>query len=238
MKKFLLLIILAALPCLAYEVFQPEKLPEQKFRTQDEHLLFVIDFSQSMEETLNGESKAEMVQSVMEKYLPEIPADIPVGLRVYGHRCGFTAYHACKASELAVPISYNSVSTISQKLSDFKPRGMTPITYSLKQAVAGDFGEFNGTKHIVLLTDGGENCDESPCKYAIELSRLRPDFLIDVIAFNIGDKDDLEQLECAAVVTKGCFYQADTKAELMNILGNIVEKQKRVEARILPDRGE
>ncbi len=234
MKKILLLIILAALPCLAYEVFRPEQLPEQKFRTPNEHLLFVIDFSQSMEETLNGESKAEMVQSVMEKYLPEIPSNIPVGLRIYGHKCGFTAYHACKASELAVPVSYNSVNVISEKLSELKPRGMTPITYSLKQSVAGDFGDFNGTKHIVLLTDGGENCDESPCKYAIELSRLRPDFLIDVIAFNIGDKDDLEQLECTAVVTKGSFYQADTKAELMEILGNIVEKQKHVEAKICP----
>lgn len=234
MKKILLLIILAALPCLAYEVFRPEQLPEQKFRTPNEHLLFVIDFSQSMEETLNGESKAEMVQSVMEKYLPEIPSNIPVGLRIYGHKCGFTAYHACKASELAVPVSYNSVNVISEKLSELKPRGMTPITYSLKQSVAGDFGDFNGTKHIVLLTDGGENCDESPCKYAIELSRLRPDFLIDVIAFNIGDKDDLEQLECTAVVTRGSFYQADTKAELMEILGSIVEKQKHVEAKICP----
>ncbi len=234
MKKILLLIILAALPCLAYEVFQSESLPEQKFRTPDEHLLFVIDFSQSMEEKLNGESKAEMVQSVMEKYLPEIPSNIPVGLRIYGHKCGFTAYHACKASELAVPVSYNSFNSILHKLGELSPRGMTPITYSLKQAVAGDFGDFSGTKHIVLLTDGGENCDESPCKYAIELSRLRPDFLIDVIAFNIGDKDDLEQLECTAVVTKGSFYQADTKAELMDILGNIIDKQKHVEAKICP----
>lgn len=234
MKKVIFFLLLAALPCIAYEVFQPDNLPEQKFRTPNEHLLFIIDFSQSMGEKLNGASKADMVQSVMEKYLPEIPPDIPVGLRIYGHKCGFTAYHACKASALAVPVSYNSSSTISQKLSEFSPRGMTPITYSLKQSVAGDFGEFNGIKHIVLLTDGGENCDESPCKYAIELSRLRPDILIDVIAFNIGNKNDLEQLECTAVVTKGSFYQADTKAELMDILGSIVEKQKHVEAKIYP----
>ncbi len=232
MKKIIILFLTAALPCIAYEVFQPNEPPE--IRTSNEHLLFVIDFSESMAERLNGESKADMVQSVMRKYLPQIPSYIPVGLRVYGHRCGFTAYHACKATELAVPINYNTSEEIANKLTDYKPRGMTPITFSLKQSVESDFGNYNGIKHIILLTDGGENCDESPCKYAIELSRLRPDFIIDVIAFNIGDKDDLEQLECTAAVTRGKFYQADTKAELMDILGNIIEKQKRVEAKIYP----
>ena len=33
----------------------------------------------------------------------------------------------------------------------------------------------DGIKHIILLTDGGENCDESPCDYAIELMKQRRD---------------------------------------------------------------
>ena len=232
MRKLIFLVMLIALPCLAYEVFQQNELPEDKIRSNNEKLLFVIDFSQSMEESLNGETKIDMVKSVMEKYLPEIPSTIPTGLRIYGHKCGFTAYHACKASELTVPISLNSKTDIITKLSEFSPRGMTPITYSLKQAVSGDFGDYKGLKHIVLLTDGGENCDESPCKYAIELSKFRPDFIIDVIAFNIGEQDDLEQLECTALVTKGKFYQADTKSELMDIMGKIIDSKKHVEAQI------
>ena len=233
MKRLFLLLIFIALPCLAYEVFQYNELPTDKIRSMDEQLLFVIDFSQSMSERHNGESKVEMVQDVLNEFLPQIPHHIPVGLRVYGHKCGFTAFQACKASEIVVPISEGSIDLISHKLSKLNPRGMTPITYSLKQAVTSDFGDFKGTKHIILFTDGGEICDESPCKYAIELSKLRRDFVIDVIAFNIGNQDDLEQLECTALVTKGEFFKANTKAELANILEHIAEKQKRVDAKII-----
>lgn len=234
MKKILFLFLLVALPALAYEVFQYNELPSNKIHTNDERLLFIIDFSQSMNESVNGESKASMVQSVLRNFVPQIPSHIPIGLRVYGHKCGLTAYHACKASELVVPIGINRQKEIFSHMNNLRPRGMTPITYSLKQAVAEDFGDYSGIKHIVLFTDGGENCDESPCKYAIELSKLRKDFVIDVIAFNIGDEDDLDQLECTALVTKGEFYQAETKAELINILDKILEKQKSVDAKILP----
>lgn len=233
MKKIFLALILISLPCFGYQVFQHNEPFAEKILKNQEQLLFVIDFSQSMQEKQNGESKTEMVKDVLTNFLSEIPPAIPVGLRVYGHKCGFTALQACKASQLVVPISENSINLISQKLNQLSPKGMTPITYSLKQAVASDFGSYKGTKHIVLFTDGGENCDESPCKYAIELSKLRQDFVIDVIAFNIGDKDDLEQLECTALVTKGEFFKANNKEDLNNILEHISEKQKQVQAKIL-----
>lgn len=233
MKKLLLLLSLITLPVLAYEVFQYNDYPSEKLKIKDEQLLLVIDFSQSMSESINGESKSQMVKTALESLLSELPSNIPVGLRVYGHKCGLTAFQACKASQLVVPITQNTAPTIAEKMNTLRPKGMTPITYSLKQAVANDFEGFNGTKHIILFTDGGENCDESPCKYAIELSKLRKDITIDVIAFNIGNPDDLAQLECTALVTKGEFYKADTKAELYNVLDKIIEKQKRVEAKIL-----
>ena len=233
MKKLLILLSFIALPVLAYEVFQYDNFPQEKLHENNEQLLFVIDFSQSMSERQNGESKSEMVKTALENLLRELPSDIPVGLRVYGHKCGLTAFQACKASELVLPISTNSTERIPYSMNKLNPRGMTPITYSLKQAVLKDFGNFQGRKHIILFTDGGENCDESPCKYAIELSKLRRDIIIDVIAFNIGNKDDLEQLECTALVTKGEFYKANSKPELYNVLDKILEKQKRVEAKIL-----
>ena len=233
MKKLFLILFFAALPVVGYEVFQYNEFPSEKLHHTNEQLLFVIDFSQSMSEKINGESKSQMVAKVLEEFLPQIPEQIPIGLRVYGHKCGITAIQACKASQLVVPISDNSLKLISQKLNQLSPKGMTPITYSLKQAVTSDFGDFKGTKHIVLFTDGGENCDESPCKYAIELSKLRQDFVIDVIAFNIGNQDDLEQLECTALVTKGEFFKAHDKDDLTDILEHITEKQKQVEGKIL-----
>ena len=107
------------------------------------------------------------------------------------------------------------------------------IAFSLKSAVNKDFSGFNGTKHIILLTDGGENCDESPCEWAMDLIQYRNDVKIDVIAFNISDEDDLDQLRCTALVTTGKFHSANTSAELVDSLKDSLNMSKEVEAKII-----
>ncbi len=199
----------------------------------DERILFIMDFSNSMSEYLDGKRKVDLMLNTMLKILPEINPNTSVGLRVYGHKMGFTALDACRASTLLVPVSKNSSFNIANSLENTKPKGMTPITYSLKQAVKNDFLGFAGKKRIILLTDGGENCDESPCEYAMELIKVRKDINIDVIAFNIDDEDDLQQLECAALVTSGKFYTANTAAELAKSISNSINAKKAVDAKII-----
>ena len=109
---------------------------------------------------------------------------------------------------------------------------MTPITYSLKQAVKKDLANFDGIKHIILLTDGGENCDESPCDYAIDLVKKRRDIKIDVVAFNVSNSDDLDQLRCTADVTGGHFIETNTNAEMIYSMENLILPHKNVEAQI------
>ncbi len=140
---------------------------------------------------------------------------------------------ACRASTLAAPIARNNSENISFALSKRKPRGMTPITYSLKQAIKYDFMGFTGKKHIILLTDGGENCDESPCTFVMNLIKVRRDVQIDVIAFNINNDEDLEQLRCTALVTSGKFCDAKTSAQLYNGFNNSIAGVKNVEAKII-----
>ncbi len=214
-----------------YNVYSPQSYSINN--EQDERILFIMDFSNSMSEYLDGERKVDLMLSTMAKILPEINPNTSVGLRVYGHKMGFTAMDACRASTLLVPILPSSAANIKASLYRTKPRGMTPITYSLKQAVKNDFLGFSGKKRIILLTDGGENCDESPCEYAMELIKTRKDIHIDVIAFNIDDEDDLDQLRCAALVTSGKFYTANTAAELAKSLSNTINAKKDVEAKII-----
>ena len=151
-------------------------------------------------------------------------------MRVYGHSCNVFAYNACRSSELLVPLGVNNSSRINSAISKLRPRGMTPITYSLKQGVNKDLKSQDGIKHIILLTDGGENCDESPCDYAIELMKKRRDIKIDVIAFNVHDSNDLDQLKCVADVTSAKFIQADTNAELIRSMEKLILPHKQVEA--------
>lgn len=217
-----------------YNVYKPSNFSAD-FDTCGEKILFILDFSNSMKEYLGKDKKIDLMLATMAEILPGIGKNTQVGLRVYGHRMGFTQYDACKASTLLVPVTSDSAGQIQTQLAKTKPRGMTPITYSLKEAVANDFVGFSGKKHIILLTDGGENCDESPCVWAMELIQSRKDVKIDVIAFNIDEKDDLDQLECTALVTTGKFYTARTAAELTDSLRRSINPKKQVDARIIPN---
>ncbi|HNW26615.1 MAG TPA: VWA domain-containing protein [Candidatus Gastranaerophilaceae bacterium] len=237
MRNFILILIFLCLTGIAfaqnYNVYQPGDFDKNKLYDADEKILFILDFSGSMDEYLGKEKKVTLMLKTMSQILPFIDKKKQVGLRVYGNRQGFTQYDACKASSLLVPITPASAAEIEMKLAKTHPKGMTPITYSLNKAVYSDFLGFSGQKHIILLTDGGENCDESPCLWAMELIKTRSDVKIDVIAFNIDDQDDLDQLKCAALVTTGKFYSAKTAAELVDSLRKSLSIRKDVEAKII-----
>jgi Ca-activated chloride channel family protein len=227
MQKFILFLTLVIIPVFAYEVFSPD---DYAYNKNGDKLLFVIDFSNSMSEYLEHQTKINQVKEMMTYIMPKISSDTKIGLRVYGHTCNLIAYQACRSSELVVPLGLNNSLNINSRLKNLRPRGMTPITYSLKQSVKKDLQGYNGIKHIILLTDGGENCDESPCDYAIELMKQRRDIKIDVIAFDVHDSDDLAQLKCTADVTGGIFSEAETKAELFKSMENMIIPHKQVEA--------
>ncbi len=238
MKNLLLITLMIlgiSIPAISsqYGLYTPDSFSQGFVPQEKERILFIMDFSNSMTESLDGARKVDLMLKTMKEILPKINPNTWVGLRIYGHKMGFTPMEACRASKLVAPIGQDNNYEIEDALFRAKPRGMTPITFSLKQAIQYDFMGFPGKKHIILLTDGGENCDESPCTFVMNLIRIRRDVTIDVIAFNIKDSDDLEQLECTALVTSGKFYNAQTAAELLDGFNNSIEAAKNVEAKII-----
>ena len=244
MKKIILILIAFVniiLPSLAepnftYNVYAPnsqmgQTLDTKKFKDASQ-VLFIVDFSNSMNEKMEGATKLEIALNTLSSILPQIPSNVATGLRVYGHRGGFTYVDGCRASKLAVPLAQNNSSNILTSLYRTSAVGWTPITYSLKQAIYSDFAGVNGKKHIILLTDGGENCDESPCIFAIELMKIRNDVTIDVIAFDIYDTDARNQLRCTALTTSGKFFNANSPDELKKSLFESLNIDKEVRGTI------
>ncbi len=227
---------LRAEPEFTYRVHKPESAyniaKSIKSSTGDSQIIFIVDFSNSMNELINNKTKLEMARDTMAEILPKIPSDVKVGLRVYGHKSGFTYLQGCQASKLVVPLSTGNYREILQGMYSNSAVGWTPITYSLKQSINNDFVGTTGKKHIILLTDGGENCDESPCTYAINLMRERNDVLIDVIAFDIKDAEANNQLRCTALVTSGKFMTAENEADLSKSLFKSVGISKDVKGDI------
>lgn len=204
-----------------------------KINVEKEQTLFILDFSNSMNEYINSQKKIDTMLDTMKNVLSEINPRKSIGMRAYGYRIGVTPFDSCKASKLFVPITKGGNTMVSRQIDKMKAVGMTPITYSLKSALTKDFKNLEGQKHIILLTDGGENCNESPCTFMTKNLRYYPDVKIDVIAYDIRNPDDISQLECVALVTRGKFYTANTTAELKNSLNNSINVEKEVEGKII-----
>ena len=242
MKKNLFLICLLFLSvillkkvafCENYNVYSPYNCSSSAFNP-DERIEFVVDFSNSMTEKINGERKIDIAISTLEKILKQIPRNSYIGFRAYGHRAGITYFDSCKVSALINPVEQNNAHVIQASMYQLSPHGVTPITFSLKRAVSKDFAGYLGKKRIILLTDGGENCDESPCDFALKLIQERDDFRIDVIALDLYDKEALEQLKCTALATSGKFYTANTAAELLKSFQDTLNFEKDVQGVVIP----
>ena len=220
----------------SYKIYSPEDFTDISKSVsnakKDSQILFIVDFSNSMNETIMGKTKLDMARNTLAEILPKIPPNIKTGLRVYGHKAGFTYLQGCQASNLTVPINSSNYQEILASLYRTNATGWTPITYSLKQAINNDFNGLSGKKHIILLTDGGENCDESPCTYVINLMKTRNDVKIDVIAFDIQDIEANNQLRCTALMTSGKFLSAQTESDLSNSLFETVGINKDVKGNI------
>lgn len=223
-----------------YSVYTPETFqkstmnasPQASHFSDSSNILFIVDYSNSMNEKMGGKAKMQIALDTLTVILPKIPQSVKTGLRIYGHKVGFTYLQGCMASKMVVPFAERNADNILSALYGTRAVGWTPITYSLKQAVNIDFAGVKGKKHIVLLTDGGENCDESPCDYAIELMKTRDDIAIDVIAFDIFDEEANNQLRCAAVSTRGKFYSANTPSQLLDSLFESLNIDKSVKGTI------
>ena len=220
-------------PPLNYNVYNYNKYSSKNINADEERIIFIVDFSNSMNESLSEKRKIDVALTALKEILPQIPKHAQIGLRVYGYRNGVTPVDACLASKLAVPIAKDNFQKIYNELERLAPTGMTPITYSIKQALKNDFGLWQGKKRIIVLTDGEENCDESPCEYALKLIKQRTDVKIDVIAFSLGNQNGSDQLRCTALVTNGKFYNAESYGELVDSLRDSFQAEKSVEGMII-----
>jgi len=236
MKKIILFFIL---PILVIFSIQFKYVKSQNLNHSDnvvknnENILIILDSSYSMDDKINGEKKIDIAKRTINNVLSQLSPDIPLGLRVYGHKDGFFGIGGCKASELIVPISPNSSKLISQEVSKIKPVGWTPITYSIDQALKNDFSTVSGQKRIILVSDGMENCGESPCDYVVRLIKNKVDIKIDTIGFALDEPEATSQLKCAALATKGVFYPAENAKDLENSLIKSLNITKEVQGVIV-----
>ena len=168
-------------------------------------IIFVLDASGSMWGKVGGEAKIVSAKTVLKKAIGDLPETAEVGLIAYGHR----KKGDCEDIETLSPLSPIDKTGLSKKIDALDAKGKTPITDSLRKAIA-EVKALNSdeTVKIVLVSDGLETCKGDPCKLVKEAKEAGVKITVHVIGFDTG-KLNVSQLECIAQAGGGLYLNAD-----------------------------
>lgn len=184
-------------------------------------LLILLDASGSMNVTLDNKKMIDWAKEAVQGAVAGLPPDAAVGLRVYAHRIEKSnREESCKDTELMVPITKGSSQFVATAAQTLKPKGWTPIAYSLEQA-AGDFSGDTETLHtIILVSDGEETCGGDPVAVVRGLIARGFKIKLFTIGFNV-DQIARQQLKGLAETFGGTFTDVRGGSNLQQALGKL-----------------
>jgi|GEM_PF-1214170 len=192
----------------------------------------IVDASNSMWGQIQGKSKISIAKEVLDRIITGLPEDMNVGLRLYGHRYSLRDSRACEDTELVVPMGPVQKQGMIDIIRSIKPKGKTPLVYSVLQA-AGDFKTIeNGT--IVLISDGIESCGGDIHSIAAQIKEMGMGLSLHIIGFGIQEAEHRGQLESIARSTNGNYLDAKNADELFSSL----EETLQVEFIVEDEKGE
>lgn len=214
LKLSLTLILLCVILCSDVKAqTRQQKVPEKT------RLLFLLDGSGSMLEKWGrpNDTKLSVARSILSRIIDSLRQDkkIELALRVYGHQ-NDPGQTNCKDTKLEVPFAPNNHSKIIETINSIKPKGVTPISYSMLQA-ANDFPAQAGYRNLlILITDGIESCGGDPCATSQALQQKGVFLTPYIIGLGMAAE---KSLECA-----GTFMNADTPGRFFDILNDAIER--------------
>ena len=178
--------------------------------------VLIFDASGSMWGQLpGGATKIEVARDVMGQFFATRDAAIPLGVIAYGHnRRG-----DCADIEVIASTGVQDAAALSQRLNGINPRGMTPITESLRLA-ARQIPPTAEEADIILVTDGLETCDADPCAVAAQLANEGITIRAHVVGFGLTEQE-AQALSCVPDQTGGQLLRPQTGAELTAALNQI-----------------
>jgi len=180
----------------------------------------ILDASGSMKSAKNkvdGKLKIDVAKDVMKQIIDLFPGDTQVGLRVYGHRRKDGTKGACEDSELIAPIGNLDRKRLGDQIQSINALGGTPIAYSLLRA-GDDLAKIQGPRHIVLITDGKEECKGDPAKSVEQIRAKGVDARIDIVGFALADKKDKADMDKVAGKSGGRFFDAQNRDALASAI--------------------
>lgn len=128
---------------------------------------------------------------------------------------------ACAATRQVTGISAANSDMLLRGMNSVSIGGVTPLVYALDRAVYQDFAGMDmvSPKKIVLITDGGENCNGDPCAFARQLMQRRSDVHIDVVLVSSNSR----ALTCLSSTTGGHFYTINNLSDFSTVMNQSMQ---------------
>ncbi len=139
----------------------------------------------------------------------------------YGHR----RKGDCGDIEILKPVGKVDAAALMAQVNGISPKGMTPMTASVKMA-AEQLKASEGVTSVILVSDGVETCRADPCSVAAELKKADVKLVVHTVGFDVQDRQAVKQLECMAAATGGLALSASTAGELGTAIGKAVEASR------------
>ncbi len=182
-------------------------------------ILFVFDASNSMNATWEQSRKITVARKLLSEAMDSLKErdGVQLGLRIYGHQTLVKeGQQDCEDTKLEVPFQRGNAPRIKRTIEEVKPKGTTPIAYSLQKA-SGDFPECEDCRNIIILiTDGIEACDGDPC--AVSSALQKQGVILKPFVIGIGLDDHFkESFQCV-----GKFYDASNKKTFRKVLNVVI----------------
>jgi hypothetical protein len=195
----------------------------------------ILGASDSMKGLLDGTPKFEIARQVVNELADALPADVQVGLRLYGHwgawvlrRTDPTAGPVAATdprlntdSELVVPIGPLDPAqraSLKRWINWASPRGKTPMVYSLLEAQKDFSRDWRGPRTVVLVSDGMESCggklEDVSTAYRDSGTRA----VIHVVGFNIQGTEAEKRLREIARIGGGDYFGLQNRRQLTDAL--------------------
>ena len=181
--------------------------------------VLILDASGSMWGQIDGTHKIEIAREVIGGVIQQLPDESRVGLVAYGHR----RKGDCSDIEILTAVAPINKAALTKTINDLNPKGKTPITDSVKQAIGLVRGS-DQAANIILVSDGLETCGGDPCKAVSDAKAAGVNFVMHVVGFGIEAGENVSSLECAAQAGGGLYFDAKNADELSAALEQAVEK--------------
>ncbi len=193
---------------------------------KQQRILLLLDGSSSMlqpweKNEIRFRTAAKVITSLIDS-IYKVNNQVEFGLRVYGHQHP-AQDNNCFDTKREVMYSKDNLTQMELRLESLHPAGVSPIAYSIKEAVENDMPD---TRHynysLILITDGGESCNGNICEVVRTLLEKKINFKSYIVS--LVDYAPLkDQYDCM-----GSYLLVTQNGDIPKVVGTIVDGYKKI----------